>query len=125
MDSIKIVFIDIPGGVAVTERLELDTTFHDFTALLFRVSGSERDQIKDLGGYELEQKGFNLSDGAWLYRIVKLTSTDHPEANSSLTQAVKGEWLRVANLYAYNKMRSEIAADLTTGGGWVEIEHVS
>ena len=119
------MFIDIPGAIAVVESLEPSTSFHDFTALLSRMSGSVSEQIEDLDRSQPEKRGFNLSDGCWWYRVVKTASTNDLVADSAPTQATKGDWSRLANLTAYNKMREELAGDTTMGGGWIEVEHVS
>jgi hypothetical protein len=127
MRPIKLIFLDIPAGVAVDETIDLTMPFHDFMALLSRMSGSVYTQIKGLvDRYELKESGLNLAEGGWWYRVVKVTSTEDQEADQNLPQHTKGEWRRLATLFAYDQMREhELAAGLPLDEGWVEVQHVS
>jgi hypothetical protein len=126
MDSIKIIFIDIPAGVAVDSIFELTTTYYDFTSLLSQMSGSVFNQIKGIPQDKLSGKGFIMSNGCWWYRIVKLSSSEDQEADSSLSQPVKGPWCRLTNLTSYNHLReNELASGMSPSEGWIEAQHVS
>lgn len=127
MGPIKLIFLDIPAGVAVDETIELTESFHDLMSLLSRMSGSVCKQIKGLEPqYQLSENGFNLSDGCWWYRIVKVTSTQAQEADSTIPLQTKGNWCRLATLFAYDYMRgSELASSLPLNEGWIEVQHVS
>jgi hypothetical protein len=118
----KLIFLDIPAGVAIEETIELTKPCYDFLALLSQMTGSTCKLIKRLDcGYEVKESGLNLSDGCWWYRIVKIGTT-----NEGLPQHTKGDWYRLATLFAYDQMREKVlAAGLSLEEGWVEIQHVS
>lgn len=133
MGPIKLIFLDIPAGVAIDEIIELTTPFHDFLAVLSRMSASVQEQIQGLGRrYEAKESGLNLSDGCWWYRIVKITSSvkiasiNAQGAEKTLSQHTKGDWCRLATLFAYDHMREiELVGGLPMDQGWVEVHHVT
>ena len=127
MGPIKLILLDIPAGIAVDETFELTKPFYDLMALLSRMSGSVYKQIEGLNRrYAMTESGLTLSDGCWWYRVVRITSTEGQDAPQKLYQHVKGEWHRLATLFAYDHMRkTELAAGLPLNEGWIEIQHVS
>lgn len=126
VSPVKIIFTDIPAGVAVDSTFELNASFHDFTSLLSQLSGSVFDQIKGLHRHRLSAKGFILRDGCWWYRIVKISSSEGEEADLSLTQPTKGEWKKLTTLVSYKYMcENELASGLASNEGWIEVQHVS
>lgn len=118
----KLIFLDIPAGVAIEETIELTKPCYDILGLLSRMSGSTGNLIKGLDHCsEVKESGLNLSDGCWWYRIVKIKVT-----SEGMPQHTKGDWCRFATLLAYEQMREKVlAAGLSLDEGWVEIQHVS
>lgn len=127
MGPIKLVLLDTPAGIAVEETFELTKPFHDLMALLSRMSGSVCKQIEGLNRrYAMTEAGLTLCDGCWWYRIVRVTPPEAQDATQNSSQHVKGDWRRLATLFAYDHLREiELAAGLPFNEGWVEVQHVS
>ena len=115
---IKVVFSDIPSGMAVAATVTTSLRYQDFLSDLCTLSGEIVHQIEGLPHPRTQGQGLTLSDGPWWFRFVRrYGAEDQP-------RLVKEKWQCLGKPFDYDLLVAEAASRMGEQEGWVEVNHV-